>query len=212
MRLFLSSQGITPHAEALLRLVGANRKTAFINNAKDDIDPAERAAHTQQKLVDYTAYGLEPFELDLRNYFTDNSRLIDVLKGVGLVWLSGGNTFILRRALAQSGLDKWLVANLKNDTVAYGGSSAGAIIPTPSLHGTEHGDEPNSVPAGYSSDIIWEGLNLVPFYVIPHYDSDWFGGDAAAMERHMKNEQLTYNLLRDGEAIVVNGDETELLK
>jgi len=211
MRLFLSSQGITPHAEALLRLVGSNRKTAFINNAKDDLEPEERQAHTQQKLADYTAYGLEPFELDLRDYFTDSAALPDLLNDVGLIWLSGGNTFILRRALAQSGLDAWLVASLKADSVAYGGSSAGAIIPTPTLRGTEHGDEPQRIPAGYKAGIIWAGLNLVPFQVIPHYGSGWFGEDALAMEQHMKDNQLPYKVLHDSEAILIDGDKMELL-
>lgn len=211
MRLFLSSQGITPNQKALLNLVGKKRKTAFINNAKDYGDPKDRYEHTKQKLLDYSLYGLEPVELDLRDYFDSQNSLSNVLRDVGLVWLSGGNTFVLRRALAQSGLDKWLVENVGSGRVAYGGSSAGAIIPTPSLRGTEHGDFPHEIPEGYDEAVVWEGLNLVPFHIVPHYESEWFGDEAAAMEKYMLDSSLSYKVLRDGEAIIINGDQEEVV-
>lgn len=214
MRLFLSSQGIAPHQKALLKLVGENRKTAFINNAKDDLDPTERAAHTQQKLADYAAYGLEPFEVDLRNFFTKKRPIGPILGEVGLVWLAGGNTFVLRRALAHSGMDKWLVQNVQTDRAVYGGSSAGAIIPTPSLRGAENEseDDPNSVPSGYDKEVIWEGLNLVPFHIVPHYESEWFGDEAAEMENYMKQHNLPYKALKDGQVVIINGDSEETLE
>lgn len=213
MRLFLSSQGVTPHREALLKLVGENRKTIFINNAKDALDPMERAAHTQQKLADYTAYGLEPFEVDLRNFFTKNGPIGPFLGKAGLVWLAGGNTFVLRRALAQSGMDKWLVQNVQTDRVVYGGSSAGTIIPTPSLRGAENEseDDPSAVPEGYDKEVVWGGLNLIPFHIVPHYESEWFGDEATEMENYMKRNKLPYKVLRDGEAIVISGDKEELI-
>lgn len=214
MRLFLSSQGITPNQEALLKLVGKNRKTLFIDNAKDDLPANERAQHVREKLTDYASYGLDPVELDLRNYFDDKNDIASAIKGAGLVWCAGGNTFVLRRALAQSGLDRILVDLLQADKLVFGGSSAGSIIPTPSLHGAENEseDDPSIVPKNYSHEVVWEGLNLVPFHIVPHYESEWFGDEAAAMEKYMLDSSLPYKVLRDGEAIIIADDKVELVR
>jgi len=48
--------------------------------------------------------------LDLRDYFTDHQRLADTLAGFQLVWLRGGNAFILRYALARSGAELLQIA------------------------------------------------------------------------------------------------------
>jgi hypothetical protein len=38
--------------------------------------------------------------MDLRDYVADHQRLADTVTGYQLVWLRGGNTFVLRYALA----------------------------------------------------------------------------------------------------------------
>lgn len=212
MRLFLSSQDFGNHADVLRRLTGNNARVAFINNAKDDWEASERANNSTEKQAEFKKLGLKPIEIDLRDYFAKPDELAGRLEDVGLVWCSGGNTFILRRALAQSGLDTLLIDQLQKDTLAYGGSSAGSIIPTPSLHGTELGDDPDNIPIGYEKAIIWPGLRLVPFHIVPHYGSDWFGAEAENMARYMQKNNLPHETLTDGQVVLVDGTATMVLK
>lgn len=212
MRLFLSSDGFGTHADSLIKLLNGGKRVAFIDNAKDGIESGQRQAHVNEKKLEFESVGLNFEELDLRKYFSKQKQLAEKLKKFDLVWLSGGNTFILRRALAASGLDKILIERLKNDQFVYGGSSAGSIIPTPNLGGTEHGDNPYEIPKGYDKEIIWAGLNLVPFYIVPHWESEWFQQEAVKMALYMEINKFHYKTLRDGEAIVVSGKKTVLLK
>jgi dipeptidase E len=117
--------------------------------------------------------------------------------------------------MAASGLDKILKKLLKYDKIMYGGSSAGSCVAAPSLHGVEYGDRPNPdiVPKGYpSKKIIWEGLNLVPFAIVPHQGSDWYGDKAAESIAYFKKHKIPYKPLSDGQVVVVRGDKTEFLK
>jgi len=49
--------------------------------------------------------GFSVQELDLRNYFGNPDGLHSFLATVAVVWGNGGNAFILRRAMKQSGFD-----------------------------------------------------------------------------------------------------------
>lgn len=211
MKLFLSSEGFGNHPKILVGLMGANKKVAFIDNAKDAIPASERAEHVREKKIEFENLGLGFTEIDLRDYFSKRDELLNMLSNFGLIWLSGGNTFILRRALAYSGADKSISKLLQAGKIVYGGSSAGAIIPTPSLHGAEFGDEPHLIPEGYKEEVIWDGLNLVPFHIIPHYKSDWFGAEALKMESYMQSNGFPYKTLMDGQVMVINSGKKELL-
>lgn len=211
MRLFLSSQDFGNYPEALVELVGDNTKTVFINNAKDDWSSEDRSEKTEEKKHEFRQLGFEVHEIDLRAYFDKPKQLEEALKDFGLVWCSGGNTFILRRALAQSGLDTILAKRLAEDSLCYGGSSAGAIIATPSLRGTELGDDPGLIPGGYKTEIIWDGLDLVSFHIVPHFGSDWFGKEAEDMAAYLEKNNLPHKKLSDGQVIIVNGDKKEFL-
>lgn len=211
MRLYLSSHGFGDHLERLRAMVGNNKKTLFIDNAKDDFDENERAQHVVDKLREFEAAGFEPYELDLRKYFDKPELLAKIVANAGLVWASGGNTFLLRRAMASSGLDAMLASDLKQDLFVYGGSSAGSIVMTKTLHGTENGDDPYSVPAGYSADIVWDGLGLIYPQLVPHYQSEWFNTEAQAMADYFETNGFKYETLKDGDVYVVDGEYEEKL-
>ena len=79
---------------------------------------------------------------------------------------------------------------------------------SPSLRGIHLADEPEVRPAGYPAEEIWEGLNLIPFYVTPHYRSGHV--ESAAIERTVAyyiEQKLPFVALRDGEALVAD-DQT----
>jgi dipeptidase E len=211
MKLYLSSQGFGNHLRRLQQMVGDDRRVLFVDNAKDGLPTADRATHVAEKKAEFEAAGFDFFELDLRNYFDNNQALHALVTATPFVWVSGGNTFVLRRAFAYSGFDELLKRELRKDTLTYGGSSAGSIVMTKTLRGTEHGDDPYEMPEGYHPEILWDGLGLVYPQLVPHYGSDWFGKEAQAMEDYMKENGLEYETLKDSEVYVVDGKYEEKL-
>jgi hypothetical protein len=95
------------------------------------------------------------------DYFGASGELARFLGGVDLVWINGGNAFILRRAMKQSGFDKLVRAALVRDALVYAGFSAAAVVAYESLKGLELVNDPHDVPFGYDADVVWEGLGLM---------------------------------------------------
>jgi dipeptidase E len=211
MKLYLSSQGFGNHLDRLKDMAGNDRRVLFVDNAKDELPEAERSAHVEQKRQEFTEAGFDFYELDLRNYFRSPDMLRPIIDAAPFVWVSGGNTFVLRRAFAYSGFDTIVLNALRSTGMVYGGSSAGSIVMTKTLRGTERGDDPYTVPAGYSEDIVWDGLAAIYPQLVPHYQSDWFKQEAESMRDYFEREGLTYQTLQDGEVYVVDGNYEEKL-
>jgi len=211
MRLFLSSENLGKYPEKFLKLIGGSHKLAVVHNAIDDWSANDRAAKIKKHLDQLKEQGFKPEEIDLRDYFNRPKELAAKLSGFDGIFIFGGNTFILMRALHYSGADRYLYDAVRKNEIAFGGSSAGSIAATPSLHGTELGDQPEITPEGYDTDLIWDGLNFVSYYIVPHYKSSWFGIEAEAMLDYFKQHNLNYRLLMDGQAILINGDREEFL-
>lgn len=211
MKLYLSSQGFGNHLKRLEDMVGSDERVLFIDNAKDELPEEQRAAHVEEKRQEFAAAGFDFYELDLRKYFRSPDTLRPLIEAAPFIWVSGGNTFVLRRAFAYSGLDSILPNALKHTNMVYGGSSAGSIVMTKTLHGTENGDDPYLVPDGYEEEIIWDGLGLVYPQLVPHYQSDWFGKEAQAMADYYESNGMRYETLKDGEVYVIDGEYEEKL-
>lgn len=214
MRLFLSSQDLGNHASVAAEMAGANKKLAFIRNAQDDKPLEERNFSTPEKKKMFEAVGFDFEEVDLRDYFGKQNKLAERLKEFGVVWCNGGNTFILRRAMRASGLDEWLIDNLQQDKIMYGGSSAGSCVCAPSLSGIQYGDRPSpeAAPNDYPiKETIWEGLGIISFMIVPHCDQDWFKFSADESIRHLEELGIEYEPLKDGQVVIIDGDRQETL-
>ncbi len=172
MRLYLSSYRLGNKPEEMLPLLGDNKRTAIIANAQDSKPADSRSERVQQEVESLTALGLQPEELDLRDYFGKATELNVVLKDFGYIWVRGGNVFLLRKAYKQSGFDNLIVRLLREDKIAYGGFSAGVCILAPSLLGIELVDPKDEIAEGYEKDVIWDGLGILNYAVAPHYRSD----------------------------------------
>src|SRR5690606_10768500 len=174
MRLYLSSYRIGDRAGSLLALLGSGKRTAVISNALDNISATARAIYRDEVYdphAEMRALGLETEELDLRRYFGNPAGLAVALRGYDFVWVTGGNAFVLRRAMKQSGFDDLIVDMLDRDDIVYGGFSAGAVVAAPTLRGIELIDDPAEVPAGYEAEPIWDGLGLIDYSIVPHFRS-----------------------------------------
>ncbi|SEM43354.1 dipeptidase E [Loktanella fryxellensis] len=214
MRLFLSSHRLGRHEDRLLQLVGARRNALVVGNAQDHIPAAARAlyqATAYDPVAELTRLGLPAGWLDLRDYIGAPIRLYDVLRTCGLVWVPGGNAFVLRRAMRASGFDAVIHGLLEQDALVYGGSSAGAIVAAPTLRGLDLMDDP--APGTWGDEpVSYAGLGLFPRSVVPHVQSahrDSPGADRAA--DWLTEQGLPFVGLQDGQAILVDGDRTVLL-
>ena len=182
----------------------ANKKIAVIGNASDLKTVEERIEKIAKEIDPLIEIGLMPEELDLRNYFGKEMELRKKLEEFDMVWVKGGNTFVLRRAFKQSGFDKLIREKIDDPDFVYAGYSAGSCIVTPTLKGLEIVDDPIAIPEKYDKEIIWEGLGFVNYSIAPHYRSNH--PESAMVEEEVKyliENKMPYKTLRDGEVIII---------
>lgn len=212
MKLFLASQDFGDHADRLRILVGKNKNALVIFNARDykEGDGGERF---QREL--FTKNGFNFHRLDLRDYFGKEVMLDKFVHDYkpGLVVLLGGNTFLLRRALAQSGFDRVVCRDVRQEKYVFAGHSAGSIVAGPDLHGFDQMDDKNLTFPPYQKEIIWEGLGLTDIKIIPHVDSPSYKKEIIKIRKDLFDKLgYEYVLLNDTDALVIDGSNKELLK
>lgn len=195
-----------------MEMVGNRKKAAVIVNAIDDSPTDIRSQKLEDEITALRNLGFDPREIDLRDYFQDSTQLKSDLADFGLVWVRGGNCFILRRAFSRSGADVAIRELLEDDALVYGAYSAGIDMLTPSLHGAELVDDPHIVPEGYDQEIIWDGMGILDYAVAPHYKSDH--PESAAIDKSVEyliDNHILFKALRDGEVILRQGENEEVV-
>lgn len=205
MKFYLSSYKIGNEIDKLKSLIPENKKTAYISNALDFSNDAERRKQSELADIDQLkSLGLDVKILDLREYFNKQAELKKKILEFGVIWVRGGNLFVLRQAMKISGFDNVLKNIIKKD-ILYGGFSAGICILAPTLRGMDLVDNPKVKPYGDQQKIIWDGLNILDYSIVPHYQSDHPESENAnkAVEYMIENK-LLFKALRDGEVIIIN--------
>jgi dipeptidase E len=213
MRLYLSSYKVGKQPELLLRLCGDNKKVAVIRNAIDYAVPEARKESVDRAIQELKEIGLpDAEELDLRAYFGKSKELESKLENYGCVWITGGNVFVLKRAVERCGFDIAIKNLLTRDKLVYAGYSAGSVLAAPTLRGIELVDDVTLAYKDGKEDFEWNGLGLVPYSIAPHYKSDH--PESAAVEKvvaYFEKNTMPYRALRDGEVIIVEGSSEKLL-
>jgi dipeptidase E len=214
VRLYLSSFRMGDHPEHLAALVGGNgRKAVVIANALDEAPADVRRSGAERELAAVTDLGFDAVELDLRDYFGQEQQLRRDLAGVALAWLRGGNVFMLRFALFRSAGDVVFRDLLAADALVYAGYSAGGCVLSLSLRGLEVVDDAGAVMRIYGSEPVWDGLALLKEAFLPHYQSPGHPETAAIdlVAARYQAEGVGYRPLRDGQALLINGTDTEIV-
>lgn len=202
-KLYLSSYRLGSEPDRLLRLVGRPGRAGIILNACDAFDEPRRV--WDREAADLRSLGFEPEEVDLRTYFGDAAGLRSRLVAYSLVWVVGGNAFVLARAMTAAGF-----AEAAGPDLVYAGYSAGACVAGPDLQGIALMDEPDALPEGYSSSMAPRTLGWVPWRVVPHWRSDHPEAPGAEKAvRYLKDARLAYRALHDGEVIVLGENGVE---
>jgi dipeptidase E len=210
MRLYLSSHRFGDRFDLLLAMAEQGARVGVIANALDAIPAASRESYARivhDPIAELRAHGLDAFDLDLRKYVGQPDVLARDLSRLAMVWVTGGNAFLLRRAMRQSGFDTLAPALVADGMLVYGGESAGAVVACPSLKGIDRMDDPNELAAGYDPAVVWEGLDLLPFHLVPHCDSPHPDSEKAeAATVYMLDQAMPYRTMRDGDVLIRDPD------
>jgi len=212
MKLYLSSYRMGDHFDEFRDLAGPGAKVGLISNALDFIPAEARRAYARTNfdpVAFFRANGFEAEDLDLRQYFGLPDLMKDTLQKFQAIWVLGGNAFLLLRAMRASGFHDCIGPMVRTGGLVYGGWSAGIVVTAKSLRGIELMDDPKVVVEGYPrAEQPWEGLGLMDFLIVPHFQSNH--GEAAAAERataYMSAKGIKHQTLRDGEVIIVRGND-----
>lgn len=204
MPLYLSSFRVGDHSRRLLDLAGSSRRLALVANALDGTPSDVRRAEVERETAELGSLGFDITEADLRD--PDG---VQTLQAADIIWVRGGNVFVLRRALADSGADTVLVDLIKRNAVVYAGYSAGACVLAPDLDGLERVDDIAAV-----ADPIRLGLAILDRPFVPHVDSpghpETHACDLISAEFTRAHRQ--HWALRDGDVLVIDKDMTEVLR
>jgi dipeptidase E len=209
VKLYLSSYRVGADRNALVELVESPGQAGIVFNALDGF--ADRLRIFAREMDDLSALGFDCEELDLRSYFNDLEGLRDRLSHLQFLWVVGGNSFVLARAMTQSRLGEALHGPLSEGRLVYGGYSAGSCAAAPDLHGIHLMDDPETIPDGYSANITPQTLHLVPWRIVPHWRSDHpESADAEKAVEYLRQSGLDFRTLRDGEALIVANGESRV--
>jgi dipeptidase E len=203
MKYYLSSYEIGNETERLKNLVSKG-KIGYIPNARDftGADPERRAKRNEKDMGSLRELGLEVEMLNLQDYFGKQEELKNKLRELGAIFISGGNTFVLRQAMKLSGLDEILKEFHDSDFLYAGYSAAGAVL-APNLKAYEIVD-PVDTPYPEQKEVIWEGLGFVDWAFMPHWNSNH--PESADIEKEIaycKENNIPYRAITDGEVMVI---------
>lgn len=204
MKYYLSSFEIGSKQEDLKRLI-PNGKVGYIPNARDftGADPTRSALRSEKDMNALRELGIAVELLNLQDYFGKQLALQTKLYELGAIFISGGNVFVLRQAMKLSGLDQILQSLQTDPDFLYSGYSAAGCVLAPSLAPYEIVDQVDT-PYSQQHEVIWDGLGLIDYTFLPHWDSDH--PESADVEKaifYCKENNIPYKAIRDGEVIVI---------
>jgi len=133
----------------------------------------------------------------------NKEELRKILKDKDIIYVQGGNTFYLLKQIKESGFDK-VIKELIEKGVIYIGVSAGSIIAGPTIETAKWGGaDTNDVGL-----VDLDGLNLVPFLIIVHYNSK----NQSIIQKQIKNSKYPVRALTDDQAILIKDGEVKLVE
>jgi dipeptidase E len=205
MKFYLSSYKLGDRTVELKRIIaGLDKKTAYISNALDfSFDSERREKSEAADVFDLEAIGMQVDRVDLRDFFGKKVELEKKLKDYNIIWVRGGNVFVLRQAMMLSGFDELMEKWQKREDLVYGAYSAGVCVLAPTLKGLDLVDDPDVYPYPGQVETIWEGLGILDYSVVPHYDSDHAESDEVnEVVKYLKENKIPFKVIRDGEVII----------
>ena len=197
MKLFLCSHFSS--VGSLIKEEIDNKKVAFIPTASLH-EGYTGYVGSAQKLFKKLGASVTEIDISTEAYSTIQA----VFEDADVIYFTGGNSFFLMDQLRKTETDELLKKELANGKLMIG-ESAGAIICAPTIQYIEQMDEK---PEDYSQEDN-EGLDLIDFYVLPHYLTAPF---KKITERIMAEfSDLNICAINNHQAIIVNDEGSKVI-
>lgn len=193
-KVILSSVGIPEKGEEFfwkfINIPPSDLKVAFVSNASDGYQSRDEWAYTAKKYFKSLKANVD--EIDLRDYFGKKDNLFQKLASYDLIWVGPGDVFPLRSKMKLSGFDQLLDKLPEN--IVYGGESAGAIVAGKTL---AHFIDKKS------PDLIEEGLGLVDFLPLPHWEQPEQEEDFKGIMKNLEKTREKIVKIRDNQIVFI---------
>ncbi|AGF71469.1 peptidase E [Corynebacterium halotolerans] len=194
----------------LLTSFGHDRVPEFVSGTLAYVPDAARSfadrpwADTERVML--RDQGLNLVELPVNS--TPPEEIDRILGEVDGVYVAGGETFDLLHVLRSTGADEILTRHVRAG-LPYIGTSAGSVIAGPSIEPVSLLDSPTVAP-GLTD---YTGLRLTEHVILPHASgtAPEFPIDVYAETVKRYGENFPLLLLRDGQALLVDGSGTRLI-
>lgn len=197
MKLFLCSHFSS--VGSLIKEEIENKKVAFIPTASLH-EGYTGYVGSARKLFKKLGASVTEIDISTEAYSTIQA----VFEDADVIYFTGGNSFFLMDQLRKTETDELLKKELANGKLMIG-ESAGAIICAPTIQYIEQMDEK---PEDYSQEDN-EGLDLIDFYVLPHYLTAPF---KKITERIMAEfSDLNICAINNHQAIIVNDEGSKVI-
>ena len=197
MKLFLCSHFSS--VGSLIKEEIDNKKVAFIPTASLH-EGYTGYVGSARKLFKKLGASVTEIDISTEAYSTIQA----VFEDADVIYFTGGNSFFLMDQLRKTETDELLKKELANGKLMIG-ESAGAIICAPTIQYIEQMDEK---PEDYSQKDN-EGLDLIDFYVLPHYLTAPF---KKITERIMAEfSDLNICAINNHQAIIVNDEGSKVI-
>ena len=197
MKLFLCSHFSS--VGSLIKEEIDNKKVAFIPTASLH-EGYTGYVGSARKLFKKLGASVTEIDISTEAYSTIQA----VFEDADVIYFTGGNSFFLMDQLRKTETDELLKKELANGKLMIG-ESAGEIICAPTIQYIEQMDEK---PEDYSQEDN-EGLDLIDFYVLPHYLTAPF---KKITERIMAEfSDLNICAINNHQAIIVNDEGSKVI-
>lgn len=198
---------MTPHARLLLISTSTVFGTGYLDHAEPEIrnilGNASRVVFVPYALADRSSYAAKAVARFQRMGFQcasieDSSNPVRALDEADAIFVGGGNTFRLLKALHELGLIK-AIRDRVHQGMIYMGASAGSNVAGPTIRTT------NDMPIVEPPTL--DALNLFPYQINPHYQ------DPDLDSRHMgeTREERLLQYLEENEVPVIGLREGAIL-
>jgi len=178
-----------------------SKKILFIPTATN-VDEYKKYIHLTQKVFEDFGYEVENFDISVFSEETVKEKISETK----IIFVSGGNTFYLLQELKKKNLIPYLREKIENGLL-YIGESAGSVITAPNIEYADIVDD--KALATELND--YTGLNLVDFYVVPHFEEEPFVESSRKVVELYK-DKLDLKVINNKEVVLVENDEFRIRK
>ena len=178
-----------------------SKKILFIPTAAN-VEEYKKYMHLTQKAFEDFGYKVENFDVSIFSEEIAKEKLSEAK----IVFISGGNTFYLLQELKRKNLIPYLKERIETGLL-YIGESAGSVIAAPDIEYASVIDD--ETVATELDD--YAGLNLVDFYIVPHFEEEPFV-ESSRNTVELYKDKLDLKLINNKEAILVENNNFTILK